>query len=355
MNRSKSRSGNRKLLQEAAERNRGGGLPIAAFFAIWCLGVGYLGLGNGALDTYSRKSSQNAQIFACSSSSWSSSPNSDPITATTTRDEDDSVPAPPGLKQARPTFLPAIGRLSLLKPGGLGSEEYRRADGQHTQSGQRSTLMISATTEFAKWLRFDTRLIFTNCGALTWHLRKAWLLQNAPELMPAADPDEAFKIQRAVRNRLAKSEYFSHIRIRARLAFAERLLYSRQPVHQAHSASSLWSSRDALASAVACDAEPAGGPMFSRPGKPRALKVADVGHQWIYFNWNWPRSSVTRLGYRIERSRTKNNGYQPVATTHACDLLLLPVNSGAAYYYRVRAFNPAGDGPPSQSILVSAL
>jgi len=216
-------------------------------------------------------------------------------------------------------------------------------------------MTISATAEYEKWVRFDPRLIFTNCGALTWYLRKAWLLDNAPELMPPSDLAEAFEIRRSVRSRLAKADYFSHVRIRTRLAFAERLLYERNMVYQSHSlADGCWREDDRCESRTAAPNEPAPEQAFGVPGKPRALRVADVGHQWIYLKWKWPRSKVTRLGYRIERSARKSSNYEVIAVTHACDLLLLPVGSGKPYFYRVRAFNPAGDGPPSEPLAGAA-
>ena len=223
-------------------------------------------------------------------------------------------------------------------------------------------MRIDATAEYQKWLQFDTRLIFTNCGALTWYLRKAWLLDNAPELMPPSDPAEAFDIRRSVRSRLAKADYFSHVRIRARLAFADRLLYDRRPSSVAalrrvdafynskvagrsdYPEEQTWRGASIIGDEISSDAR------FVRPGKPRSLKIADVGHQWIYLKWKWPRSKVTRLGYRIERSRQKNGRYEVIAVTHACDLLLVPVNSGTSYFYRIRAFNPGGDGPPSDAV-----
>jgi Fibronectin type III domain len=205
---------------------------------------------------------------------------------------------------------------------------------------------FNARVEFEKWTNFDTRLIFTNCGALTWYLRKAWLLDNAPELMPVSQPGESFEIRRTVRTRLAKSDHFSHIRIRARLAFADRLahLYSLQ--HTAAGPGFWWRSQVGQRDEVSLN--------FALPGKPRRLKAVDVGYQWIYLKWKWPKSGVTRLGYRIERSQHRTKGYQTVAVTHTCDLLLLPVSSGVEYYYRVRAFNPAGDGPPSEPIQITA-
>lgn len=215
-------------------------------------------------------------------------------------------------------------------------------------------MTIDATAEYEKWLQFDARLIFTNCGALTWYLRKAWLLDNAPELMPPSAAAEAFEIRRSVRSRLAKADYFSHIRIRARLAFVDRLLYERRTVYHTQTAAApCWREDDAWQSATVPNdsSRPEG---FARPGKPRALKVADVGHQWIYLKWKWPRSKVTRLGYRIERSGQKNGRYEVIAMTHACDLLLVPVNSGTTYFYRVRAFNPAGDGPVSEPVTGTA-
>jgi len=206
---------------------------------------------------------------------------------------------------------------------------------------------IDAQAEFEKWNQFDPRLIFTNCGAMTWYLRKAWLLDNAAELMPASHAGEAFEIRRTVRNRLAKSDHFSHIRIRARLAFAERLAHLRASVQHIAPGPGFWW-RDSQSNPETTQLP------FSKPGKPRLLKLVDAGHQWLYLKWKWPRSTATRLGYRIERSRQKTGGYQPVAVTHGCDLLLLPVRSQIPYFYRVRAFNPAGDGPPSEPLCATA-
>src|SRR5258707_14003589 len=92
-------------------------------------------------------------------------------------------------------------------------------------------MKIGTLVEFKKWLAYETRLIFTNCGALTWYLRKAWLLDNAPEHMPPAMPGESFEIRRTVKSRLAKSAYYTHVWIRARLAFAERLGPSGRTLH----------------------------------------------------------------------------------------------------------------------------
>jgi hypothetical protein len=231
----------------------------------------------------------------------------------------------------------------FLKVTALSAEEPLES---RRRPGSRMRTAIDAQDEFEKWNNFDTRLIFTNCGALTWYLRKAWLLDNAPELMAAGHAAEAFEIRRTVRNRLAKSDHFSHIRIRARLAFAERLAHGRSFQHTAPGPGFWWRDQQTQRETAPL--------AFSKPGKPRLLKLVDAGHQWIYLKWKWPKSAVTRLGYRIERSTQKATGYQPVAVTHACDLVLLPLRSNTPYFYRVRAFNPAGDGPPSEPLLAAA-
>src|SRR3954462_5657675 len=86
--------------------------------------------------------------------------------------------------------------------------------------------------EYKKWLNYDTRLIFTNCGALTWYLRKAWLLEKAPELIPISDPGESFELRRGIKKRLAKAEYCSLVWSRACLAFAEPHFCERRAIHQ---------------------------------------------------------------------------------------------------------------------------
>src|SRR5262245_55078086 len=78
-----------------------------------------------------------------------------------------------------------------LKPRPLAAEELLRPPVR-----PRMQIAIDARVEFEKWTNFDTTLIFTNCGALTWYLRKAWLLDNAPELMPVSQPGESFEIRR---------------------------------------------------------------------------------------------------------------------------------------------------------------
>jgi hypothetical protein len=213
---------------------------------------------------------------------------------------------------------------------------------------------INALSEYKKWLHYDTRLIFTNCGALTWYLRKAWLLENAPELMPISAPSEPFEIRRSIKNRLAKAEYYTHVWIRARLAFVERLFAHRPIVPQPSSALGLVWSDDPADHAPEPAAPSEEHFTFRHPGKPRLLKAADKGHQWIYFTWKWPRSNATRLGYRLERSRHKGGPYQTIAMTHACDLLITPVSSQTEFFYRVRAFNPSGEGPASSPISSTA-
>jgi hypothetical protein len=216
-------------------------------------------------------------------------------------------------------------------------------------------MKIDPLAEFKKWLGYDTRLIFTNCGALTWYLRKAWLLDNAPELMPITQPGEPFQIRRTIKGRLAKSEYYSHVSIRARLAFAERLFSLRRSVHQPGAGAGLcWSEDDSWNEAAPTEDDNSSLTQFALPGKPRGLKLLDVGHQWIYLKWKWPRSTTTRFGYHVERSQRRASGYRTIATTHACDLVILSVRSAIESFYRVRAFNPAGDGPASEVISATA-
>lgn len=219
----------------------------------------------------------------------------------------------------------------------------------------RMDMRIDPLAEFKKWQGYDTRLIFTNCGAFTWYLRKAWLLDNAPELMPISQPGESFEIRRTIKGRLAKSEYYTHVWIRSRLAFAERLFSLRRSVHQPGSGAGLcWGGEDSWSEPGPPEDRTSLLTQFPLPGKPRALNLADVGHQWIYLKWKWPDSAATRFGYRLERSRSRTSGYRPIATTHGCDLVVLSVPSATKYFYRVRAFNPAGDGPASESLMVTA-
>jgi hypothetical protein len=221
-------------------------------------------------------------------------------------------------------------------------------------------MKIDALLEYKKWINYDSRLIFTNCGALTWYLRKAWLLDNAPELMPAAMPGESFEIRRTVRSRLAKTAYYTHVWIRARLAFAERLPYLHDSVRYpgpniGTETFRSWNDEQSWDEPARDEAsERRTEAVFALPGKPRYLKVADVGREWIYLKWKWPKSATTRFGYRIERSLQKNGVYTTIATTHACDLLLLPVRSALESFYRVRAFNPSAEGPASGPISATA-
>jgi len=226
-------------------------------------------------------------------------------------------------------------------------------------------MKIDAIAEYKKWINYDSRLIFTNCGALTWYLRKAWLLDNAPELMPAAMPGESFEIRRTVKSRLAKCAYYTHVWIRARLAFAERLHAAPKssgesgPYHDSvhypePNIGTAWSDEELWNQPPSDELATPKYPAFAIPGKPRNLKIADVGREWIYLKWKWPKSATTRFGYRIERSRHKEGPYTTVATTHAGDLLLLPVRSALEYFYRVRAFNPSGEGPASAAVAATA-
>jgi hypothetical protein len=185
--------------------------------------------------------------------------------------------------------------------------------------------------------------------------------------MPPAMPGESFEIRRTVKSRLAKTAYYTHVWIRARLAFAERLgpgASLERPLHDSvrYPGPNIdtesfrgWSDEHSWDEPARDEApERRTEAVFAPPGKPRYLKVADVGREWIYLKWKWPKSATTRFGYRIERSLQKKGAYTTIATTHACDLLLLPIRSTLEYFYRVKAFNPSGEGPASGPVSATA-
>lgn len=86
----------------------------------------------------------------------------------------------------------------------------------------------------------------------------------------------------------------------------------------------------------------------AKPSTPSAPKVTATTSSSIAISW----PSVTGAsGYYVYRSTSPSSGYTRVGTAYSTTYTSTGLNSNATYYYKVSAFNSAGEG--SQSSYVS--
>ncbi len=62
---------------------------------------------------------------------------------------------------------------------------------------------------------------------------------------------------------------------------------------------------------------------------------------------SWTAASVNHTGFKLERSTHRDSGFTQIASPTATSYLDSNLTAGTAYYYRVRAFNAAGESAAS--------
>jgi hypothetical protein len=81
------------------------------------------------------------------------------------------------------------------------------------------------------------------------------------------------------------------------------------------------------------------------PGPTGPLCSSDYGTHWILFDWQPPASGGPVWGYRVERSTDNRDFYMSDLGVEP-EITLINQPQNVKLYYRVRAFNGWGDGPP---------
>jgi hypothetical protein len=85
-------------------------------------------------------------------------------------------------------------------------------------------------------------------------------------------------------------------------------------------------------------------PLVTTPTAPTNLH-ATAGDQMVRLTWNAPPGSVN--GYRVYQSQTAGGSYTQATSSTMLRADVTGLTNGIRYYFVVRAFNSAGEGPQS--------
>lgn len=90
------------------------------------------------------------------------------------------------------------------------------------------------------------------------------------------------------------------------------------------------------------------------PGQVRALEVSRKGEDWLRLDWKEPVDGGMVLQYRVERRDNPDDLIWAVAATTMQTIITLEEQErGIRWEYRIVAVNKAGDGEPSNTVIVT--
>ncbi len=88
------------------------------------------------------------------------------------------------------------------------------------------------------------------------------------------------------------------------------------------------------------------------PGQTRVLSIIEQGEGWVKLVWKAPADGGKPSAYRIMRRERPEGPWTDIATAVVCEATLLDQPRGKEFEYRIIAVNKAGDGEPSNTVVV---
>lgn len=88
------------------------------------------------------------------------------------------------------------------------------------------------------------------------------------------------------------------------------------------------------------------------PGQTLLLVVVEQGEGWVNLAWKAPITGGKPGTYRILRRERPLGPWLDVATAVTCSANLTSQERGKEFEYRITAINKAGEGEPSNTVLV---
>ena len=76
------------------------------------------------------------------------------------------------------------------------------------------------------------------------------------------------------------------------------------------------------------------------------------GDAWVFLDWKQPVDGGRVIAYNIQRRNRTDGAWQDVATAIETEATLVEQPEGKELEYRVIAINKAGDGAPSNTVMV---
>lgn len=88
------------------------------------------------------------------------------------------------------------------------------------------------------------------------------------------------------------------------------------------------------------------------PGQTRVLSVVEQGEGWVKLVWKAPADGGKPGAYRVMRRERPEGPWADIATAVVCEATLLDQPRGKEFEYRIVGVNKAGDGEPSNTVVV---
>jgi hypothetical protein len=88
------------------------------------------------------------------------------------------------------------------------------------------------------------------------------------------------------------------------------------------------------------------------PGQLRLLESPRQGNGWVFLEWKAPAEGGKPKAYKIQRWLRNGGSWQDVATAILTEATLVEQPRGKELEYRIVAVNKAGDGEPSNTVMV---
>ena len=88
------------------------------------------------------------------------------------------------------------------------------------------------------------------------------------------------------------------------------------------------------------------------PGQTRLLEAPRQGAGWLFLDWKKPSDGGNVSAYKVMRRERPAGAWEEVATAVISEATLVEQPTGKELEYRIIAVNKAGDGEPSNTVMV---
>jgi len=88
------------------------------------------------------------------------------------------------------------------------------------------------------------------------------------------------------------------------------------------------------------------------PGQCRLLEAPRQGAGWVFLDWKKPADGGRISAYKVMRRERPEGAWQEAATAVVSEATLVEQPRGKELEYRIVAINKAGDGEPSNTVMV---
>lgn len=91
---------------------------------------------------------------------------------------------------------------------------------------------------------------------------------------------------------------------------------------------------------------------LTAPGQSRLLEAPKQGEGWVFLDWKAPADGGVPAAYKVMRRERPAGAWEEVATAVISEATLVEQPRSKELEYRIVAVNKAGDGEPSNTVMV---